>query len=152
MNKNSKIFVAGNFNAYLFHPRDWIYWGYREDLINFFDIPFQVNEECQRLNVNKQKCENNGEYFKLFTRPETYLGSYYASRFDERVVKMVNNQSEYLYDDAPKIEEAYAVSNEIMTKLFKSFPRTGINFVWPKNNIWHFPISLQHEIWHEEGM
>lgn len=148
-----KIFIAGNFNAYLFHPRDWIFWGYRDDLINLFDAPFQVNEECRKLNVNKQKCEQNGDYyFKLFTRPETYLGAYYCSRFDARIVEMVNNQSEYLYDNAPRIQEAYHVSNEIMSKLFKSFPRTGINFIWPKNNIWHFPISLMHEIWHEEGM
>lgn len=148
-----KIFIAGNFNAYLFHPRDWIFWGYRDDLINLFNAPFQVNEECKRLNVNKQKCEQNGDYyFKLFTRPETYLGSYYVSKFDKRVLNMVNNQSEYLYDGALKIEEARHISNDIMPKLFKSFPRTGINFIWPKNNIWHFPISLVHEIWHEEGM
>ena len=148
-----KIFIAGNFNTYLFHPRDWLYWGYREDLINIFDIPFQVNEYCKQLKVNKQKCESNGDYyFKLFTRPETYIGAYYCSRFDQRIVEMVNNPSEYLYDAAPNIKYAHDISNEIVPKLFKSFSRTGINMIWPKNNIWHFPISLYHEIWHEEGM
>jgi len=148
-----KIFIAGNFNTLLFHPRDWLYWGYREDLINLFDIPFQVNEHCKELNVNKEKCESNGDYyFKLFTRPETYIGAYYCSRFDERIIEMLDNQSEYLYDSALNIEYSYKVSNEIMPKVFKSFPRTGIHMIWPKNNIWHFPISLDHEIWHEEGM
>jgi hypothetical protein len=149
-----KIFIAGNFyKVGPFSLRDWLYWGYREDLINLFDAPFQVNEQCRELKVDKQKCESNGEfYFKLFTTPETYIGAYYCSRFDKRVIEMVNNQSEYLYASAPNEKYAFSVSEEILPKLFKSFPRTNMNMIWPKNNIWHFPISLYHEIWHEEGM
>lgn len=143
-----KIFVCGNYFTFLFHPRDHVFWGYREDMINLFDIPFEVNDICQSLGVNRN---NAHAYMNLLTRPETYIGSYYCSRFDSRVEVMVDNQEKYLYDDAPNWEYAHEVSKEVMPIAFKSFPREGIDFIWPKNNIYCLPYDPNYEGWHEEG-
>ena len=146
--ESEKIFIAGNFFAFLFHPRDHVFWGYREDMINLFDIPFEVNDTCQQLNVNRN---NASSYMNLLTRPETYIGAYYCSRFDSRVKIMVENQDQYLYDNAPKWQEANIVSREVMPKIFKSFPRDGIDLIWPKNNIYCLPYDPIYEGWYEEG-
>ena len=146
-----KIFILGNNIRYLFHPNNWIFWGYREDLLNLFDIPYQVNEECMRRNINKDVLYYHGEYFRICYRPETYKGANYCAQYDSRVAKMVESPELYLYDDCPNISESHAVSLEVMPKLFKSFPGSGIDYSCPKNNIMHRqPIS--EEVYHEDGM
>ena len=146
--KKEKIFICGYYFSFLFHPRDHVFWGYREDMINLFDIPFEVNDLCQKLGVNRN---NAASYMHLLTRPETYIGAYYCSRFDDRVKKMVENQEQYLYDNAPNWQEAKIISKEAMKKAFKSFPRKGVDFIWPKNNIYCLPYDPLYEGWDEEG-
>lgn len=148
--KNKIIFICGDFYAHLFHPRDHVFWGHKEDMINLFDIPFEVNKKCEELGVNRNWAT---PYMHMFTRPETYIGAYYCSRFDDRVKAMVDNQEKYLYDKAPEWEYANKVSKEVMPKAFKSFPRTGIDLIWPKNNVWSFlgTYNPRDEVWHEEG-
>jgi len=146
--QRGKIYICGNYFKYLFHPRDHVFMGYKEDMINLFDIPFEKNDVCQKLGVNRYNCS---AYMNIFTRPETYIGSYYCSRFDNRVLKMVNDQKEYLYDNAPEWEYAKKISEEIMRKCFKSFPRKGIDLIWPKNNIYQLPFDYTQEEWSEEG-
>ena len=146
--KKETIFICGNIFAHLFHPRDHVFMGYKEDMINLFDIPFEQNDWCQKMGINRN---NMSSYMNLLTRPETYIGAYYCSRFDDRVVDMVNDQEKYLYDGAVNWEYAKQVSAEVMPKYFKSFPRKGIDFIWPKNNIYYFPFDLNVEGWHEEG-
>lgn len=146
--QKNQIMICGNYFAFLFHPRDHVFWGYKDDMINLFDIPFEVNETCEKLGVNRN---NAHAYMNLLTRPETYIGAYYCSRFDDRVKKMVENQKEYLFDNAPRWDEALSVSKEVMLKAFKSFPREGVDFIWPKNNIYCLPYDPNYEGWHEEG-
>lgn len=146
--ERKKIFICGDYFAFLFHPRDHVFWGHKDDMINLFDIPFEVNDVCQKLGVNRS---NAGSHMHLLTRPETYLGAYYCSRFDDRVKVMVENQNHYLYDNAEKWEESNKVSKEVMPKAFKSFPREGVDFIWPKNNIYTLPYDPRYEGWHEEG-
>lgn len=146
--QKDKIFICGNFFRHLFHPRDHVFMGYKEDLINLFDIPFEKNDNCQRLGINRYNCS---AYMNLFTRPETYIGAYYCSRFDSRVIEMVNNQEKYLYDGAPNWQYSKKVSEEVMPKCFKSFPREGIDLIWPKNNIYKLPFDVNNEEWDEEG-
>ena len=49
---NERIFVTGNIWELVFHPKDWVYWGSREDLINLFDIPHENNALAQVMGVN----------------------------------------------------------------------------------------------------
>ena len=158
-NKNSKIpkgkiFIMGNNKRYLFHPRAWMFWGYREDLIELYNIPLQVNEEAMKKNITKEILYFDNDYFRMCHRGETYLGSWYCSKYDNRVIKMVENPELYLYDHCPNKSESQTVSMDIMPRLFKSFPRTGIDLYWPKNNVNTFKgrAVLSEELWHEEGM
>jgi hypothetical protein len=146
--KDGRIFVVGNHFNLLFHPKDWIYWGYRKDMINLFDIPHEVNDVCEQLGVNSK---NYSSFMHLMTRAETYIGAYYCSRFDDRVLEMINNQNLYLYDGSLNWNYAKKVSDEIMPKVFKSFPRQKINMIWPKKNIYCFPFDPTSEGWDEEG-
>lgn len=146
--EKEKIYICGNIFTYLFHPRDHIFMGHKEDMINLFDIPFEKNKTCQQIGVNRY---NSSGYMHLFTRPETYIGAYYCSRFDSRVSEIVNDHARYLYDNSPEWKYSKQVSNEVMKKCFKSFPREGIDLIWPKNNIYTLPFDCTNEEWHEEG-
>jgi|TARA_R110000822_G_scaffold75045_2_gene180349 hypothetical protein len=46
----NQICVAGNFVHLPFHPRDHIFWGNREDLIDLFSLPLDDYDIYQRLN------------------------------------------------------------------------------------------------------
>ena len=37
----NRICVSGNFSEFSFHPRDHLFWGNREDLIDLFSIPLE---------------------------------------------------------------------------------------------------------------
>ena len=146
--KNDTIFVTGNIFELLFHPKDWVYWGRREDLINLFDIPHEINDQAVVMNVNSG---NYGQFMDIITRPETYIGAHYCARFDDRVQKMLDYQGNYLYDRSSNWEEAHAVSSEITPKVFKCFSRKGIHFTWPRKNINVLPFDPSNEGWNEEG-
>lgn len=146
--KDRRIFVVGNHFHHLFHPKDWVYWGYRNDMINLFDPPHEVNEVCEKMGINSS---NYSGAMNLLTRPETYIGAHYCSRFDERVKKMVDNENQYLYDQSPNWNEAKKVSDEVTPKYFKSFPRRDVHMIWPKRNIYCLPFDSANEGWDEEG-
>ena len=66
-------------------------------------------------------------------------------------VEMLDKPQWYLYDGAPRWDEAKKVSDEVMRKAFKSFSRKGIDMVWPRKDIYCFPYDPNYEKWHEEG-
>ena len=146
--EKNRIFVTGNVWELLFHPKDWVYWGRREDLINLFDIPPEVNALAQVMGVNSG---NYGNYRHVMMRPETYIGVHYCSRFDDRIKKMIDHPDKYLYDSCSKWDEAHKVSMEVTPKAFKCFPRKGIHFSWPRKGINVLPFDPSNEGWDEEG-
>lgn len=147
-----KIFVAGMFPSFLFHPRDHIYWGETKDLYCLFDIPLEYNSLIDKVRIGKYEL---AQYANYLTRPETYIGAHYCTRFDDRVKKMLIEPEKYLYDAAPLWNEAYEISTEVLPKAFKVFPRTGIDLVWPKRDTYSYPYDQQklhsNECWHEDG-
>jgi hypothetical protein len=147
-----KIFVAGMFPSFLFHPRDHIYWGETKDLHYLFDIPLEYNSLIDKVRIGKYEL---AQYANYLTRPETYIGAHYCTRFDDRIKKMLIEPEKYLYDGAPLWNEAHQISSEVLPKAFKTFPRTGINLVWPKRNTYSYPYEDQklhsNECWHEDG-
>lgn len=147
-----KIFVAGTFPSLLFHPRDHIYWGKTEDLHYLFDIPLEYNSLIDKVRIGKYEL---AQYANYLTRPETYIGAHYCTRFDDRVKKMLIEPEKYLYDGAPLWHEAHEISTEVLPKAFKTFPRTGIDLVWPKRNTYSYPYDEQkmnsNECWNEDG-
>jgi hypothetical protein len=147
-----KIFVAGTFPSLLFHPRDHIYWGETKDLHILFDIPLEYNSLIDKVRIGKYEL---AQYANYLTRPETYIGAHYCTRFNDRVKRMLIEPEKYLYDNAPSWNEAHAVSTEVLPKAFKCFPSTGIDLVWPKRNTYSYPYEQQklhsNECWHEDG-
>lgn len=143
-----RIFVVGNHFRHLFHPKDWVYWGYRTDMLNLFDAPHEINETCKEMGIHSG---NYSGAMHLLTRSETYIGAHYCSRFDGRVKEMVDREDRYLYDQAPNWNEAKKISDEVTPKYFKSFPRKNIHMIWPKRNIYCLPFDPTNEGWDEEG-
>ncbi len=144
----NKIFVTGNVFDQLFHPKDWVYWGSNDDLINLFDIPHEINDQAVAMNVDSS---NYSQFLDIIVRPETYIGMYYCNKFDDRVQKMLDYPTKYLYDGGTNWKEAYTVSSEITPKVFKCFSRKGIHFTWPRKGINVLPFDSRNEGWNEEG-
>lgn len=148
-----KIFVAGIYPSLLFHPRDHIFWGYTEDLIELFDIPLEVNGLIDKIKVSK---EHLAKYYPYYTRTETYIGAHYASKFNEMVNIFLLEDHKYLHDHSPGWNETYDVSKKLMPIMFKSFPRTGIDLEWPTKNLSNYPYDFQkqwyNECWSEDGV
>lgn len=132
---NNRICVAGIFRPFPFHPRDHIFWGNTQDLIDVFDIPYD--------NVSL-----NDDYSK-YTRAETYICMWYCAKFDPDIVKLVNDPTKFLVDNAPNINESLAKSNQILHKIFKPFPK--IDLEWPKHGLrkYHYDLTASHfgEYW-----
>ena len=148
----SRVFVAGNFYAFPFHPRDHIFWGNTQDLIDIFDIPLEPLAIEERINMSNT---NYSMYYDCYIRTEAYIGAHYCSEFDYRIKKWLLKPDKYLYDDAPNYQVALELSNELTRKVFKSFPREGIDLTWNKYGYERYPYDNQynvfHERWHEDG-
>ena len=148
----NRILVAGNFHAFPFHPRDHIFWGHREDLIELFDAPLEISSIEERV---KMKREDYWKYYDCYIRTESYIGSHYCSNFDERIKKWLLKPELFLYDNAPNYNEALELSNNLTKKIFKSFPKEGIDLEWDKYNWKKYPYENQYsqfeERWDEDG-
>ena len=139
--KDNRIHVAGMYPNLLFHPRDHIFWGRTESVIKLFSCPLEINGFADRVRVDKN---NLWQYYHLFVRSETYIGAHYASLFNPHIVEFLAKPEEYLYDVAPKWNEAYSVSSSTTPKLFKSFPREGIDLKWKRKGWDHYPYDEQY--------
>lgn len=149
----NKICVAGNFNELLFHPRDHIFWGNKEDLIDLFDIPLEDWSLQDKIKLN-----HPGEYslyYDKYIRTETYIGTHYAARFNNRINHYLLKPESNLYDKSDNWKEVKRLSDNMTPKIFKSFPREGIELEWPKYGWKNYPYKMQKisfgESWHEEG-
>ena len=150
--KEKQIFVGGIIPNLLFHPRDHIFWGKTEDLNHLFDIPLEYGGLSDKIRIGKDKLWH---YYSYFTRSETYIGAHYCAQFNDDINIFLLKPGQYLYDNAHKIQDAKKVSDELTSKYFKSFPRTGINFSWPKKGMVSYPYDDQkkyyNECWAEDG-
>jgi len=132
----NKICVAGNFKPFPFHPRDHFFWGNTQDLIDLFDIPYRLSLQ-------------DADYNKII-RTEAYIWAHYCSNFNPIVNTFIQNPELYLVDNAPKIKEAFEISNSL-NNVFKIFPKVDIE--WPKCNppIYNYDLMalLCGEYWTE---
>lgn len=152
-NRNEdRIFVSGMYPHLLFHPRDHVFWGKKESLMTMFDIPLELNGLIDKVRIEKYDL---WKYYEHYTRTETYIGTHYCSNYDSRLKIFLLYPNVYLFDNAPKWNEAYQISQELSKKIFKSFPREGIDLIWPSKNLYNYPYEDQkhgyNECWHEDG-
>ena len=148
---DGSIFVAGIYPDLQFHPRDHVFWGLTEDLVKLFDIPLELNGFSDKMNIPKSEL---WKYYDYFERTETYIGSRYCMRFCRDVVKYIMEPENYLYDKSPKWEEAHEMSKGLTPKVFKCFPRNGIDLEWSRKGLKNYPYDEQKngygECWAED--
>ncbi|MFZ9740740.1 MAG: WavE lipopolysaccharide synthesis family protein [Candidatus Nanopelagicaceae bacterium] len=146
-----QIFVAGIYPNLLFHPRDHIFWGRTCDLIELFDVPLEYNGLADKIKISK---ENLYKYYPFFVRSETYIGARYCSKFDETINIMILEPEKYLHDNSSGWSQAHQVSQNVVNRAFKSFPREGIDFEWRKKGWSNYPYDDQKngygECWAED--
>lgn len=151
-NRNEdRIFVSGTYPYLLFHPRDHVFWGKTNKLLNMFDIPLEINGLIDKVRISKYEL---WKYYGHYTRTETYIGTHYCSNYDSRLKIFLLYPNEYLFDNASKWQESYEISQELSKKLFKSFPRYGVDLIWPNKDWYSYPYDNQYytgERWHEDG-
>lgn len=148
----NRILVSGMFEGFPFHPRDHVFWGNVEDLIDIFDIPLDPRGI---EDIVKMKREDYWKYYDCYIRTESYIGSHYCSNFNEKIKKYLLKPDQYLYDNSPYYNEALNLSKDLSKKVFKSFPKNGIDLEWNKYNWPTYPYESQYERfnerWHEHG-
>jgi len=148
---DQKLFVGGVFPNFVFHPKDHIFWGRTEDLVYLFDIPLEYNSLIDKVRIGKYELAS---YANFLTRPETYIGAHYCTRFDDRIKRMLIEPEKYLYDGAPLWNEAHEISSSVLPLAFKSFPQAGIDLACPKRDFYTYPYESQYlsgERWGENG-
>ena len=148
----NRILVGGMFEGFPFHPRDHIFWGHIDDLKDIFDMPL---EPRGIEDIVHMKREDYWKYYDCYIRTESYIGSHYCSKFNEKIKKYLLKPDQYLFDGAPKYNEALHLSETLSKQVFKSFPRKDINLEWDKYNWSEYPYNSQYnrfnERWHENG-
>jgi hypothetical protein len=97
-----------------------MFWGYKDDLVDFFDIPLYV--------------KNSTHSYDTQTRAETYIASFYYAKFYEEVIKMVNCPHLYLYDNSLLFVNALKKSREIGSAILKPFPKSIMKMYFYKQS------------------
>jgi hypothetical protein len=128
----SKIFSMRNYLTYPFHPDDHLFIGHKSDIIDLFDIPLDDNY-------------NKNIDYSTYIRTEAYIGSYYYSKFDNNILKYINNPSKYLTDCSKCIDKAFATYYLYFNKIIKSLPK--LSGSWPKYGY----SDLPYDIWYSMG-
>lgn len=131
------VFVLGLMGLELpshpYHPQDHVFWGKIEEVEEIFDIP---------LSDWTPYKPNGAEDFSKNMRSPIYLGAHKYARISEIAKRHLEDPCEYLFDNAPKRNEAFNEYAKIREECFKSFP--PINLDWHKFNQ-GYPYSFYHE-------
>ena len=150
----NRICVSGNFSEFSFHPRDHLFWGNREDLIDLFSLPLEIGKVTDTIRFIVP--EDYSLYYEYFIRTETYIGAHYLSNFDQKINYYLLDPKKYLYDNSEKYSETRNLSDKLTPQVFKSFPKEGIDLEWYKYKWKTYPYQGQKvrfgERWHEDGL
>ena len=92
------------------------------------------------------------KYYPYFTRSETYIGAHYCSNFDDRVKIMLIQQDKYLYDNCQQWDESHEISTTLLKRLFKSFPKEGIDLNGLKKILCHIHMMIKKMVTMNVGM
>ncbi len=150
----NRICVSGNFQEFSFHPRDHLFWGNREDLLELFSLPLEKGKITDKIKFIQP--EDYSLYYDHFIRTETYIGAHYLANFNQTINYYLLDPKKYLYDKSECYRETKILSDELTPQIFKSFPKEGIDLEWYKYNWKTYPYHSQKEKfgerWHEDGL
>lgn len=143
--KNS-IITGGVFSPFPFHPRDHIFFGHKEDLIDLFNIPFDVPHFRKVYNIWD---DNESLHYDKYIRTEAYIGSHYCSNFNDKIKDFLEKPELYLHDGAERRNEAMEISNQITHQIFKPVPSKILELEWPKYGWTEYKVQSQRDIFGE---
>lgn len=126
------IFTITLYKNFPFHPQDHLFWGFREDMINLFNIPLDSEYPPDDMMDNPTDYGLRSDFNYTDTRPNSYIGMYYYSKFDDKIKEMVLDYKNFIVDKAPNFNIAMEYDKKYINKIFKSFPR--LNIFWYKHN------------------
>lgn len=118
-----KIVCASIFTQYPYHPRDHIFFGYKNDLKNLFNIP---------LSIQPNLVPN----FNVGIRAESYIGTNYCAKFNTTIKKHLEDPLNYLTDNSKYINESLTLSKDFIQEVFLVTPK--IKHIWKKYGILNF--------------
>ena len=148
--KNS-IITGGIFSPFPFHPRDHIFFGNREDLIDLFNIPHETPNFTEKYGIAKQY---ESEHYDKHIRTESYIGTHYCSNFNTKLKDFLEEPELYLHDGAKNIDQVLEISDEITHKIFKPVPSRILDIEWPKYEWTDYRVDSQRndfgERWEED--
>lgn len=127
----NKIAVHGICKDFAFHPIDHIYWGNTQDLVDLFDVEYDMTE------YPKDSKESE---FNNYIRSETYITIPYVARFNIEVKNIIKNPRPYLYDNSENKSEALKISHDIMDKIFTVFPKIQMNWIKYGMQQYHYDV------------
>ncbi len=116
-----RVFCAGIYDNFPFHPFDCMFWGYKQDVIDLFDIPLSTFNSFQDK-----------------TRTETYIASHYYAKFDQEAADMLKRPDLYLCDDSPYFRYATKLSRSLGSKILKPFPKSIMKMIWYKQSFTNY--------------
>tara|TARA_R100000152_G_C6732119_1_gene156672 strand:- start:501 stop:965 length:465 start_codon:yes stop_codon:yes gene_type:complete len=137
----NQLFVLGIGTQFPYHPQDHIIWGKKEDLANFFDLPFETADATYGPHT---------DFGTNTLRGPIHLGVHYCARFSEKAKLHASQPKTYLLDKAPKFGEAMQEYFKIMDTCFKAFPR--VHMEWHKygGGYKYDLYAPQGEVYHDE--
>ncbi len=110
--KPKRLFVLGLSRFIHFSPRDQIWAGTKEDMLNLFNVPY--------IEANYPPSINN-----LY--PEIYLGATYCSKFNENIKIFLEKPEEYLLSQNPHTWYG-PPKNDLVTK---EWEKNGLDYLFP---------------------
>jgi hypothetical protein len=137
------LFTSGAYPQIPFHPQDHVFWGHSQDLQALFSLPL-----CPDARPDPERPAEL-DYREIF-RANMYLGAHYYARFDKAAARMLKEPHIYLFDEAPRREEALALEKAWGEQLFKVFPR--VELFWHRRQWGSYPFELGQlcgEVWQE---
>ena len=143
--KNS-IITGGLFSPFTFHPRDHIFFGHIEDLLDLFNIPYETPNFTKVYGIAK---EYESWHYDKHIRTESYIGTHYCSNFNKKLKHFLKYPKVYLHDGSIKRDWAMKISNEISHKIFKPVPSKFLDLEWPKYGWEEYRVDSQRDIFGE---
>lgn len=129
-----KIGITSYYPPFPFHPRDHVFFGYKQDMIDFFNIP-----------LDNDTVPGPSNWY-IHTRPEAYIAMWYFARSDHGVNTMIRNKQDYICDGSRFNLVAREKSQQLVEKLFVTFPK--IDMDWPEKQIYKkYPYDITTEVW-----
>jgi len=116
---------------YPFHPSDWFHFGWREDVLNIWDIPLTPEPETSRWHDTRPHPLNDHEHFAYRYTVEQYIWLSFLRKHGE----VLFDHKTDLSNDSINISELTIANNLVLVEMtqlqvrFMKYPQTTHNWI-----------------------